>query len=162
MQIELTVIEIEKPQELNVIIGQSHFIKTVEDVYEVLISSVPSIKFGLAFSEASGKRLVRVEGNDDELKKIASQNIFNLGCGHTFFIALENAYPVNILNQVKNVPEVCRIFCATANPIQAIVAKTHQGNSLLGVVDGFSPLGIESNEDKKEREDLLRKIGYKL
>ena len=144
------------------IIGQAHFIKTVEDIYEVLVGSVPSIKFGIAFSEASGKCLVRVEGNDSELKKIASDNVLAIGCGHMFFIALRESYPINVLNQIKKVPEVCLIFCATANPLEVIVAQSQQGRALLGVVDGFSPKGSESEEDKKARKALLRKFGYKL
>ncbi len=161
-KVELELIKIDKPENMNVIIGHSHFIKTVEDIYEVLVAAVPSIKFGLAFSEASAKCLIRAEGNDPKLKKIAIENASNLGCGHLFFIALEDSYPINVLNQIKNVPEVCRIFCASANPLEAIVAKTGQGRSFLGVVDGFSPKGLESQEDIKERKELLRKIGYKL
>ncbi|MBP7088397.1 MAG: adenosine-specific kinase [Candidatus Omnitrophica bacterium] len=162
MKLELEVVEITKPEELNVIIGHSHFIKTVEDIYEVLVGSVPNIKFGLAFCEASGKRLIRLEGNDDNLKKIALENSLRLACGHMFFIALDNAYPVNVLNQIKNVPEVCRIFCASANPLQIIVGKTSQGRAIMAVIDGLPPLGVESDSDIVWRKELLRKIKYKL
>ena len=162
MKLDLEVVKVQKPEDLNIIIGHSHFIKTAEDLYEVLISSVPTIKFGLAFCESSAKRLIRVEGNDEELKKIASNNALAIGCGHMFFIALGNTYPINVLNQIKNVQEVCRIFCATANPVEVIVAKTAQGRAFLGVVDGLTPLGVEKEEDIKERKELLRKFGYKL
>jgi adenosine/AMP kinase len=162
MKLEFEVIKVQKPEDLNVIIGHSHFIKTVEDVYEVLITSVATIKFGLAFCESSGKRLVRVEGNDEELKKIAINNALAIGCGHMFFIALGNSYPINVLNQIKNVQEVCSIFCATANPVQVIIGKTEQGRAMLGIVDGAPPLGVEKEEDIKERKELLRKFGYKL
>lgn len=159
---ELGIVKITKPQDTNIIIGQSHFIKTVEDIYEVIVSTVPNVKFGLAFCESSGKCLVRVEGNDEELKRIAADNAFNIGCGHSFIIILKEAYPINILNQIKNIPEVCRIFCATANPVEIIVATTSQGKGVLGVIDGFAPKGIEGNEDVAWRKDFLRKIGYKL
>jgi len=162
MKIELEVIDVDKPKDLNVIIGHTHFIKSVEDIYETLVSSVPDIKFGLAFCEASGKCLLRVEGNDDSLKDIAVKNSLRIACGHMFFIALDNAYPINILNQIKNIPEVCRIFCATANPLQVIVGKTSQGRAILGVVDGYPPAGIEAEGDIEWRKALLRKIGYKL
>ena len=159
---ELEIVKINKPQDLNIILGQSHFIKTVEDIYETIISSVPNVKFGIAFCESSGKCLVRVEGNDEELKKIAADNAFAIGCGHSFFIILKDAYPINILNQIKNIPEVCRIFCATANPVELIIAKTSQGRAILGVVDGFAPKGIEAAEDVAWRKEFLRKIGYKF
>lgn len=158
---ELEIIKVNKPQDLNIIIGQSHFIKTVEDIYEAIVSSVPGAKFGIAFCESSGKCLVRVEGNDEELKKIASENAFSIGCGHSFLIILKEAFPINVLNQIKNVPEVCRIFCATANSVEVIVAKTSQGRGLLGVVDGLPPVGIEAGEDITWRKEFLRKIGYK-
>lgn len=161
MKPELEVVTVEKPQDLNIIIGHSHFIKTVEDIYEILATSMPCIKFGLAFSEASGKCLVRLEGNDDKLRKIAADNVLRIGCGHMFFIALEQAYPINVLNQIKNVPEVCRIFCATANPLEVIVAQTKLGRALLGIVDGASPKAVEGEDDVVWRKDLLRKIGYK-
>ncbi len=159
---ELEIVKINKPEELNIILGQSHFIKTVEDIHEIIVQSVPNIKFGFAFCESSGRCLVRVSGNDEELKKIASDNALRIGCGHSFFIILKDAYPINILNQIKNVPEVCRIFCATANQVEVIVAKTSQGRGILGVVDGLAPKGIEEEEDVKWRKELLRKIGYKL
>jgi len=158
---ELEIVKINKPQDLNIIIGQSHFIKTVEDMYETIISSVPNAKFGLAFCESSGKCLIRVEGNDEELKKIAADNAFAIGCGHSFFIILKDVYPINILNQIKNIPEVCRIFCATANSVEVIIAKTFQGRGVLGVVDGALPKGIETAEDIVWRKEFLRKIGYK-
>ncbi|MCK4917057.1 MAG: adenosine-specific kinase [Candidatus Omnitrophica bacterium] len=162
MKLNLKTVKIKKPKDMNVIIGQAHFIKTVEDIYEVLVGSMPLIKFGIAFCEASGKCLVRTEGNAQELIKISAENALLLGCGHLFFITIDKAYPINVLNQIKNVPEVCRVFCATANPIEAIVTETEQGKAFLGVVDGFSPAGLESENDKKERQDLLRNIGYKL
>lgn len=161
MKLDLEVVKVEKPQDINIIIGQSHFIKTVEDIYEVLVASVPSIRFGLAFCESSAKRLIRIEGTDDECKKIAIDNAQRIGCGHMFFIVLKDTFPINVLNQVKNVPEVCRIFCATANPAQVIVAATDQGRGILGVIDGLTPKGVEADEDIKEREELLRKFGYK-
>ena len=161
MALDLDLVTIKKPEEANIVIGQSHFIKTVEDIYEVLVSTVPSIKFGLAFCEASGACLIRVEGNDDELKKIAVDNALNIGCGHSFVIIMKEAYPINVLNQIKNIPEVCRIFCATANPLQVIVASSDQGQGILGVIDGFTPKGVEADADIQWRKDLLRKIGYK-
>jgi len=158
---EIEIVKIKKPEDLNIIIGQSHFIKTVEDIYETIVSSVPGAKFGLAFCESSGKCLVRVEGNDNELKKNAAENAFTIGCGHSFFIILKDAFPINILNQIKNIPEVCRIFCATANQVEVIVAKTSQGRGIVGVVDGAAPRGIEGDEDIAWRKEFLRKIGYK-
>ncbi|UCD15900.1 MAG: adenosine-specific kinase [Candidatus Omnitrophota bacterium] len=162
MKVELGVVKINKPQDLNIIIGQSHFIKTVEDIYEAIVGAVPNIKFALAFCEASAKRLIRVEGNDEQLKKIVIEGALQLGCGHIFLIVLKEGYPINVLNQIKNIPEVCRIFCATANPLEAIIVKTDLGNSLLGVVDGLPPVGVETPQDVKERKELLRKFGYKL
>ena len=159
---EIKVVKVEKPEDVNIIIGQAHFIKTVEDLHEVLISASPNIKFGFAFCESSGKTLVRAEANSEELKRISIENALNIGAGHTFFIALREAFPINVLNAVKMVPEVCRIFCATANPVEVIVAETSQGRGILGVVDGFSPKGIEAEEDVSWRKDFLRKIGYKL
>ncbi len=159
---EIEVVEVKKPQEVNVIIGQAHFIKTVEDLYEALVSSLPAIKFGFAFCESSGKTLVRAEGNDEELKKLSIENALNIGAGHSFFIALRESFPINVLNRVKMIPEVCRIFCATANPLEVIVVQTPQGRGILGVVDGSSPKGVETEEDIKWRKDFLRKIGYKL
>ena len=159
---ELEVIKIENPEELNFILGHSHFIKTVEDIHEDLVNTVPNIKFGLAFCEASQKCLVRWSGTDDELVKLAQKNAMNLAAGHTFIIFLRNAFPINVLRIVKQAPEVCRIFCATANPVEVIVAKTELGRGILGVIDGFPTLGIEKDEDIAERKEFLRKIGYKL
>uniref|UniRef100_A0A7C2V9Y5 Adenosine monophosphate-protein transferase n=1 Tax=Ignisphaera aggregans TaxID=334771 RepID=A0A7C2V9Y5_9CREN len=160
-QVTFEVIDIPIPQGCNVIIGQSHFIKTVEDLYEVLVTSVPGIKFGLAFNEASGKRLIRYEGNDEELVKTAIEVAKKIGAGHVFVIYIRNAWPINVLNAIKHVQEVVRIIAATANPLQLILASTNQGRGIIGVVDGYTPLGIESEDDKKERHDFLRKIGYK-
>lgn len=158
---ELKSVKITAPRDTNLILGQTHFIKSAEDLYETLITGAPGIKFGLAFSEASGKCLVRSDGNDDELVKAAEENALELGCGHSFIIFMRNAYPINVLNAIKNVQEVCNIFCATANPIEVIVAETGQGRGILGVVDGESPKGIESGEDREERKTFLRSIGYK-
>lgn len=159
---ELKTIKIEKPPGMNIILGQAHFIKTVEDLYEALVGAVPGIKFGLAFCESSGPCLVRVEGNDEGLKRVAAENAYRLAAGHCFIIAMENAYPINALNAVKDVPEVCNIYCATANEVEVIVAETRQGRGILGVVDGLSSKGIEGEENVKERREFLRKIGYKL
>jgi adenosine/AMP kinase len=157
----LEVVQIPIPEGANVIIGHSHFIKTVEDLYEALITSSPGIRFGLAFNEASGKRLVRIDGNDEELIKLASETALKVGAGHFFIIYLKNAWPINVLNRIKDVQEVVRIYAATANPLQVIVVETDQGRGVLGVVDGFTPLGVESSEDINERKSFLRKIGYK-
>ena len=163
MPVQLTLVPIEKPDpNLNLILGQSNFIKTIEDVFEALVNSVPGIKFGLAFCEASGPRLVRSAGTDAELTGLAERTAQAIGAGHTFIIFLGNAFPINVLNAVKNVPEVCRIFCATANPLQVIVAETEQGRGIVGVIDGQSPLGIEDEAAKAQRKDFLRMIGYKL
>ncbi len=153
--------KINKPEAANVILGQTHFIKTVEDIYEVLVGGSPDIKFGLGFCESSGACLVRAEGNDENLKKLACENALNIGAGHSFIIILENAFPINVLNAIKNVPEVCTIFCATANPVEVIVAESGQGRAILGVIDGLKPKGIEGEEDVKWRKDFLRKLGYK-
>jgi hypothetical protein len=158
---ELKLVRLEIPKETNLILGQAHFIKTVEDLYEVLVGIIPKAKFGLAFAESSGPCLVRAEGNDDELKGVAARNILNLGAGHSFLIFLRDAYPVNVLNAIKGVPEVCRIFCATANPVEVVLAETEQGRAILGVVDGSAPKGVESDSNIKERQEFLRKIGYK-
>ncbi len=155
------VIDVPVPEGTNVIIGYSHFIKTVEDLYEALITSSTSIKFGIAFCEASGKRLVRSEGNDKELIKLAEETALKIAAGHTFVVYLRNGWPINVLNAIKNVQEVTRILTATANPLQVIVAETDQGRGIVGVVDGFTSVGIESEEDRKERHEFLRKIGYK-
>ncbi|MEA3476290.1 MAG: adenosine-specific kinase [Candidatus Cloacimonadota bacterium] len=154
-------IRLEFPEECNIILGQTHFIKSVEDIYELLVTSVPKIKFGLAFSEASQSCLIRKDGNDEELIKLAVKNIGRLGAGHSFIIILKDAFPINVLNNLKNCSEVVNIFCATANPVEVIIAKTEQGCGILGVVDGFSPKGVESDEDIKKREEFLRMIGYK-
>jgi uncharacterized protein len=160
---ELRVIAIDKPETINFVLGQSHFIKTVEDVHEALVNTVPGIKFGLAFCEASGKCLVRWSGTDESMIDLAKKNALAIGAGHSFILFLADGYfPVNILNAVKTVPEVARIFCATANPTEVLVAETDQGRGILGVVDGSSPKGIESEEDIAWRKDLLRKIGYKF
>jgi len=160
--LELKAIEIKKPEEVNLILGQSHFIKTVEDLYEVLVNNVPGIKFGLAFVESSGACKIRCEGNDPELKKLASENALNIGAGHSFIVFIRNAYPINVLNAIKNIPEVCNIYCASANAVSVIVAQTDTGSGILGVIDGAKPKGIESGEDIAWRHDFLRKIGYKL
>jgi adenosine/AMP kinase len=158
----LHAVPIENPQGLNVIVGHSHFIKTVEDLHEALVGVVPGIRFGLAFCEASGLRLVRTSGTDHALVDLAARNAVAIGCGHTFLIVLGNAYPVNVMSAVRQVPEICQIYCATANPVQVIVAETDGSRGVLGVVDGQPPLGIEGAPDKTARHDLLRKIGYKL
>lgn len=152
----------EIPEGANIIIGQAHFIKTVEDLYEVLINAVPGTKFGIAFCEASGPRLVRAEGNDATLRETAIQNARTIAAGHTFVVIIKEAFPVNVLNAVKTCPEVCTIFCATANPVQVIVAETEQGRGVLGVVDGYSPKGVEGEKDIQNRRQFLRKIGYKF
>ena len=159
---ELKLIAIDKPADMNFILGQSHFIKTVEDIHEAVVSTNPNMKFGVAFCEASGPCLVRFSGNDEKLLEIAKKNAFNLSCGHCFILFMEHGFPVNILNALKNVPEVCRIFCATANPVQAVVAETEQGRGILGVIDGEKSKGIETDADIKHRKEFLRKIGYKL
>lgn len=160
-QPRLLVVDIPVPEGVNVIIGQAHFIKTVEDLYEVLVTSVPGIKFGLAFCEASQKRLIRHEGNDEELRRLAIEAAKRIAAGHVFVIYIKNAWPINVLNAIKNVQEVVTIFAATANPLQVIVAETSQGRGVLGVVDGYSPVGVETDEDIAERRAFLRKIGYK-
>jgi adenosine/AMP kinase len=159
---ELQVVPIDKPDDMNVIVGQSHFIKTVEDVHEALVGAGPHVRFGIAFCEASGPCLIRRSGNDDELIELATTNAHAVGAGHSFFVFLRDAYPVNVLNQIKLVPEVCRIFCATANPIEIVVAETDLGRGIVGVIDGLPPAGIESDADVAERHALLRTIGYKL
>ena len=159
---DLKIIAIEKPLEINFILGQSHFIKTVEDIHEVLVATVPGIKFGLAFCEASGKCLVRSSGTDAALTQMAENNALAIGAGHSFILFLgEGFYPINVLNTIKSVPEVCRIFCATANPTEVILGETEQGRGILGVIDGFSPQGIEAEEDIVWRKGFLRMIGYK-
>ncbi len=159
---ELLTVKIDKPEDCNVILGQSHFIKTVEDLHEAMVNSVPNLKFGLAFCEASGPCLVRVSGNDPELTKLAQDGALALSAGHTFIIFVKEAYPLNLLGAIKQVTEVCSIFCATANPLEVIVAETAQGRGVLGVIDGFHTKGIETEEDITDRKALLRQIGYKL
>ncbi|HIP96425.1 MAG: adenosine-specific kinase [Anaerolineae bacterium] len=160
---ELKTVRIEKPQDMNFILGQSHFIKTVEDIHEAMVTAVPGAKFGLAFCESSGAALVRASGTDEELVELAKKNALALSAGHAFIIMLgEGLYPINFLNAIKMVPEVCRIFCATANPVEVIIAETEQGRGILGVIDGVKSKGIEGAEDVAWRKDLLRKIGYKL
>jgi hypothetical protein len=156
------VVNVKVPDGCNAILGQSHFIKTVEDLYEALVNAVPTVKFGLAFCESSGPCLVRYEGNDPELKELASKTAYQLSAGHTFIIFMRNAFPINVLDKVKSVPEVCNIYLATANPFQVILAETEQGRGILGVVDGFASKGIENEKDIAERKTFLRKIGYKL
>jgi adenosine/AMP kinase len=158
---ELKAIRLEVPDGGNLIVGQTHFIKTVEDIYEAIVNTAPQMKFGIAFNEASGACLTRVEGNDEALKALAARNAAALGAGHTFVVALKEGFPINVLGQIRNVAEVCSIFCATANPVEAIVAETEQGRGVLGVVDGYRPKGIEQEADVQWRHDLLRKIGYK-
>jgi adenosine/AMP kinase len=158
---EFKAIRMSVPENCNIIVGQSHFIKTVEDLYELFVTGCPHCKFGIAFCEASGPCLIRIDGNDEDLKKTAAENAISLGAGHTFVVLLKDAYPINILNAMKNCPEVCRIYCATANPLEVIVAETDQGRGVVGVVDGYSPKGVEGREDVKARREFLRKIGYK-
>ncbi len=157
----MEIFQLEYPEGCNIILGQSHFIKTVEDLYEAIIGTVPGSDFGLAFSEASGLRLVRSDGTNLELKSIAEKNLLKLGCGHTFMIVLSKVFPIQILNQIKNVPEVCRIYCASGNPVQVIVARSDQGGGVMGVIDGETPLAVEIEEDIENRLQLLQKIGYK-
>lgn len=160
--LEFKAVPIRKPDEVNLIFGQSHFIKTVEDIYETLVSCAPGIKFGFAFCESSGACKVRAEGNDQELKDLAAQNALQIGAGHSFLIFLRNAFPINVLNAVKNIPEVCQIFCATANPVEVVIAESEHGRGVLGVIDGAKPKGIETDADIAWRKEFLRKIGYKL
>ena len=159
---KMEVVKVEVPEGCNIVLGQAHFIKTVEDLYEALVNSVPNIRFGLAFCESSGPCLVRFEGNDDELKNYAKKNALALGCGHSFLIYMRDAYPLNTLNRIKDVAEVCTIYAATANPLEVVVAETEQGRGILGVIDGLKSKGIETSEDAKARKEFLRKIGYKL
>ena len=159
---ELKLIAIVKPDGINFILGQSHFIKTVEDVYEALVTAVPSIQFGFAFCESSDKRLVRWCGTHNEMIELAKKNALNLGAGHSFILFLKNVFPINVLRVIQNVQEIVRVFCATANPTQVILAETEQGRGILGVVDGFSPLGVETAKEMEERKTFLRKIGYKF
>ena len=158
---ELKLVPLRIPPDGNLILGQSHFIKTVEDIYEAIVNTVPQMKFGVAFNEASGPCLTRVDGNDDELKALAAENAAALAAGHTFVVVMTGGYPINILGRIKDVPEVCGIFCATANAVQAVVAQSEQGCGVLGVIDGASPAGLETSEDAEKRRAFLRMIGYK-
>ena len=159
---DLKIVRIDKPEDMNFILGQAHFIKTVEDLHEAIVTTAPHLKFGLAFCESSGPSLVRYSGNDAELVELAQRNALALAAGHAFIIFLKDGFPVNILNAVKAVPEVCRVFCATANPVEVVIAETEQGRAILGVVDGLKSKGIETENDIRWRKDFLRKIGYKL
>ena len=154
-------IRLSVPENCNIIVGQSHFIKTAEDLYEAIVTGCAHCKFGIAFCEASGPCLIRVEGNDSELKKTAAENAMTMGAGHSFVILLKDAFPINVLNAVKACPEVCRVYCATSNPLEVIISETDQGRGVLGVVDGFSPKGVEAEADARARREFLRKIGYK-
>jgi adenosine/AMP kinase len=160
--LEFKTVKIKPPKDCNTILGMAHFIKTAEDLYEALVNSVPDIKFGLGFCESSGPCLVRHEGNDEELRRLAAEKAFEIGCGHSFLIYLKNAYPLNVLDKIKKVPEVCTVYAATANPLEVIIAETAQGRGVVGVVDGLKSKGIESDQDIVERRQFLRKIGYKL
>jgi adenosine/AMP kinase len=162
MHLELKIVKIEMPEKCNLILGTAHFIKTIEDIYEALVNAVPDIKFGIGFCESSGQCLVRSEGSNEELKKLATNQALKLGCGHCFIIFLKNAYPINVLDKIKHVPEICTIHAATANPLEVIVAETEQGRGILGVVDGFNAKGVETEKDVEARRQFLRKIGYKL
>ncbi len=159
---ETKTVKIEPPKDCNTILGMAHFIKTAEDLYEALVNSVSDIKFGLGFCESSGPCLVRHEGNDDDLRQLAAQKAFEIGCGHGFLIFIKNAYPLNVLDKIKRAPEVCTIYAATANPLEVIVAETEQGRGIIGVIDGYKSKGIETDNDIAERRAFLRKIGYKL
>ncbi len=159
---ELKVVDLKWEEGCNIIVGQSHFIKTVEDISEIVITSVPGVEFGLAFCEASGVSLVRTEGNNEKLVEQATKCALDVGAGHSFFLILKNAFPINVLNQIKACQEVARIYCATANPLQIVVAETGQGRGIVGVIDGNSPKGVETEKDKVERKELLRKFGYKF
>jgi adenosine/AMP kinase len=160
--LEFKTVKITPPKDANVILGMAHFIKTAEDLYEALVNAAPSIKFGLGFCESSGPCLVRHEGNDPELTRLASEKALELACGHSFLIYMRNAYPINVLGEVKRVPEVCTVYAATANPLEVVVAETEQGRGIIGVVDGLRSKGTETDADVKERREFLRKIGYKL
>ncbi len=159
---ELKIVKIEKPDELNFILGQSHFIKTVEDLYESIVQTVPAMKFGVAFCESSGPALIRYAGNEARLVALAQKNALALACGHCFIVFMEGGFPVNVLNTIKNVTEVCQVFCATANRVEVVVAETDQGRGILGVIDGLKTRGVETEADIKVRKEFLRKIGYKL
>jgi len=159
--LELKLVRIEKPADVNLILGQTHFIKSVEDLYEAMITASASAKFGIAFCESSGECLIRSEGNDEEMRKLAEKNALAIGAGHSFIIFMKNAYPINVLNAVKNVPEVCSIYCATANSVEVVIAETDAGRGVLGVIDGAKPKGVEGPDGVKWRKEFLRKLGYK-
>ncbi len=158
---DLKTVPIEKPEAVNFILGQTHFIKSVEDLYEAVVNTVPQARFGIAFNEASGPCLIRAEGNDDALRGLAVKNAQALAAGHVFVLIVRNAYPINLLNAVQNVPEVCSIFCATANPVEVVLARSEQGRGIMGVIDGSAPKGVEQEQDVTARKEFLRKIGYK-
>jgi hypothetical protein len=158
---ELLLVPLEVPEGGNVILGQTHFIKSVEDIYEAVVTTVPQMKFGIAFNEASGPCLTRVDGNDEELKSLAARNAQAVAAGHIFVVAMRDGYPINVLGRIRDVPEVCSIYCATANPVQVVVAESQQGRGVLGVIDGFPPKGLETPEDAEKRRGFLRMIGYK-
>jgi adenosine/AMP kinase len=160
--LEFKTVKVDVPKDCNVILGMAHFIKTVEDLYEALVNAVPNIKFGIGFCESSGPCLVRHEGNDEELRRLAAEKAFEIACGHSFIIFIKNAYPINVLDKIKKTPEVCTIYAATANRLEIVVAETEQGRGIIGVVDGLKSKGIEKEEDIKARKEFLRKIGYKL
>jgi len=160
--LEFKSVKIKKPEDVNMILGQGHFIKTAEDLYEALVNSVPGIKFGLAFSESSGACKIRSEGNDPQLRELACENALEVGAGHSFIILLKNTYPINVLNAIKGIPEVCTVYCASANPVEVVIAETDSGRGILGVIDGSRPNGLESEEDRIWRKEFLRNIGYKL
>jgi len=160
--LQFKTVKIEALENCNVILGMAHFIKTVEDLYEALVNAVPNIKFGIGFCESSGPCLVRHEGNDEELRRLAAEKAFEIACGHSFIIFLKNAYPINVLDKIKKVPEVCTVYAATSNPLEVIIAETKQGRGIVGVIDGLKSKGIETEEDIRARKEFLRKIGYKL
>ncbi|AEG17229.1 adenosine-specific kinase [Methanobacterium paludis] len=162
MDLEIKIVKLEVPDDCNIILGQSHFIKTVEDLYEAIFNTVPQAEFGIAFGEASGDCLVRCAGNNKELVKIASNKMLEIGCGHSFLIYLKNAFPINVTQRIKSVPEVVNLFCATSNPVEVLIVETEQGRGIIGVVDGFIPKGIETEEDVNQRKAFLRSIGYKF
>jgi adenosine/AMP kinase len=160
--LEFKTVKIEVPEDCNVILGMAHFIKTAEDLYEALVNAVPNVEFGIGFCESSGPCLVRHEGNDGKLRRMAAKKAYEIACGHSFIIFLKNAYPINVLDKIKDVPEVCTIYVATSNPLEVIIAETQQGRGIVGVIDGLSSKGVETEEDIKARKEFLRKIGYKL
>jgi len=162
MDMKIKLVKLEVPDDCNIILGQSHFIKTVEDLYEAIFNTVPGAKFGIAFAEASGNCLVRISGNSDELVDLAGEKMLEIGCGHSFLIFLKNAFPINVLQRIKTVPEVVNLFCATANPVEVLIVETEQGRGIIGVVDGFKPVEIETEEDVESRKKFLREIGYKF